>query len=223
MNTATIPAETTSVNHGYVVRKPLTPEEQELATRAWHHAYPTLVKLQRKHPGHADSIESAFGIRLTTLIPTFDPDKSSLETWSLNQLRFCVYDAARLKPNDVSPRTYRAGRNSGWEGTLSLYQIYDQSQCEDRRRGRNGVGSAVTPLGVVASPDGGADDRDADETREFLIHPLSARDRRLVRMYTDGHSMKEVGESLGVSESRVSQILSRARGLLALRRRALCA
>lgn len=202
------------------VRTALTPALQELATKAWHLGYPSLVRMQKRYPFHADTIEALFGERLTTLIPSFDACKSSLKTWVKNQMRGVLLDSLRRKFNDVSPTSYRKERVGGWNNDWSLHMSYvtEAGECGD-----DDYDVTRSLIYRLAAPDPEGAERDAAETEDYLLQPLSRRDREVISRYAAGETMREIGEALGISESRVSQIHSACQPLLRSRLESLCA
>ncbi len=78
--------------------------------------------------------------------------------------------------------------------------------------GRDGFAIEYDLPDPAAGPLRWLEEKRAAEIAECAIARLSARDQQAMTLYyMDGHSMLAVGEIMGITESRVSQLLARTR------------
>jgi RNA polymerase sigma factor (sigma-70 family) len=206
------------VKHGHRnarPRSPLTPAQRELAAEAYRLAEPALSKACQRRPKHSDAIVAILSERITTLIPTFDPERASLQTWVINHVNFAVQDSLRRAFNDVDSISHRRG---GWNAAASLDGGLNVTRFHLRGD------QAPTLLELLPAPRAaGEAEREAAELADYLFQPLPARVREVYRLYTQGLTMAEIADQAGCSESRISQIFSIYRPLLRQRLDALSA
>lgn len=188
------------------VRFRLTDEQRELAAKAMEHLDKALAAARRKYPLQADMITACLDERITQLIPTFDPAKSSLSTWAINQVTYAVRDARRT---DWYHETDLRAKNKLSMISLS-HPAYDQG---------------VETLGhsVEANNKDDSDRVAADETAEHILRPLPPLHRDMIRLYVKGYNMREISSMTEVSESRISQIFTACRALIRSRLEAMTA
>lgn len=185
-------------------KTPLTPAQNALAAHAWQYAQKSLRIAQRRNGRHADVISAILANRITIMIRKFNPDLSALNTWANKQVFYATAEAKRREPNDFSTR---GNRGSTWRKEP---ESLSGRKCIDPR----GEPAIVNPLDRIIQRDGGAEQRDCAELREYLLAVLPEKHRRFFELYAEGATMKEAGRELGISESRISQIRTNAQALL---------
>lgn len=130
-----------------------------------------------------DDIESAARAGLVSAARKFDPTRFRFSTYLPHRLHGEIRDALR----ELLPKGYRRG----YQRTVPAPVV--SSDVSD-------VAAAPTALAV--------DDLDA---LDALTAPLGPQARTVLRLiFADGLSHRQIGDRLGVSESRVSQIYSGA-------------
>lgn len=172
---------------------------------------------------------------LMNAIDRFDPDRGfKFETYAVPRIRGAILDG--LRGLDWVPRSVRSRSRSIQEAITSLEhslgrapteeEIADELQIsvDELNTWLADIASAnVGPLdhvvfdSTVASNDANSQPDHVMETNELSdvmrdeIQKLPAREQSvLVLYYDDGLTLAEIGEALGVTESRVSQIHSKA-------------
>lgn len=172
---------------------------------------------------------------LMNAIDRFDPDRGfKFETYAVPRIRGAILDG--LRGLDWVPRSVRSRSRSIQEAITSLEhslgrapteeEIADELQItvDELNTWLADIASAnVGPLdhvvfdSTVASNDTNSQPDHVMETNELSdvmreeIQKLPAREQSvLVLYYDDGLTLAEIGEALGVTESRVSQIHSKA-------------
>jgi len=140
--------------------------------------------------------------------------KKSLPSWvSLDDLKSAAYFGLVDAANKFDPeRLISFGTYAKWRIAGEMLDFIRES-CRDTERcsisldstDENGVSLASKiPQGVPVT--------DFDEFFEDLTKNLADLDRNILSMYyVDDLSLKEIGGKIGVSESRVSQLLKRSR------------
>lgn len=159
----------------------LTPEQQALAAEAWSCVEVAVMRLDRKFPAACISAEVA--CRITRLIPTFDPRRSSLRTWAGIQARGAIRDAQR----GCHPAGAR--RRPSKHGTISLADlVLDPAVTHD------------PPSEWVEM-----------EAARHLLRGLRPDERDSVLCSIVGEeTVAAIGARHGVSESRASQLRTAA-------------
>jgi RNA polymerase sigma factor FliA len=173
-------------------------------------------------------------IGLMDAIDKFDPSRGlQFQTYAVPRIRGAIVDS--LRAADWAPRSVRArareveraqqalqARLGRFPEDREVAAELDISQAELREVYAAISRSGVASLDELGAPDDLAeplgDDLD-DEMREALmpaVRALPERDQVIVALYYfEGLTLSEIGQVLGVSESRVSQLNTRA--TLALR------
>ncbi len=183
-----------------------------------------------------DDLLSVGNLGLLTAARTFQPGRgASFRTFAYMAIRAAILD--ELRRNDPLPRGTRGrlkqlrdveSRYRSHEGRLPLPDeiakeleisaedavvLLNQAETERLLRSESGEvnsGELFEPV----DPDGAAPSDGAERTEELervegAIRALSDRERQVVVLYfSEGLYLKEIGETLGVTESRVSQILT---------------
>ena len=186
---------------------------------------------------------SAGTVGLMHAISSFDPDHGSrFSTFAASRIRGAMLDEVRRR--DVAPRSVRRKQRQMEQARDRLAVELDRAPRHPEVAAVLGVDPqklwrwkwdvdrsrrvSLTDLlglsgkgGPVPEPAGEADvvDRLAQEVEVARLRRelerLPERERRILREYDlEGRTLREIGEDLGVSESRVSQIRSRALGRL---------
>jgi RNA polymerase sigma factor for flagellar operon FliA len=185
------------------------------------------------HVEPADLIQSGvFG--LLEAIDRFDPDRSSrFESYAVPRIRGAVLD--ELRAQDWVPRTVRL-RHREVERVREELAVRLRRTPTDREVAdalgvppaelgspaaapvlsvehlRSGADGAVLDTLAGAEPDPAAALQER-ETRRLLwraVGQLEERDRLVLRLYyLEGRTLAEIGDILGVTESRVSQLHGR--------------
>lgn len=187
-NTATTDRAVTKPRRPYrVARTPLTEAQQAIVAEAWKYALAVIRKHQKKL--HGPDYDGAVAERLVTMAPSYDPTKSSIPTWANNQAKFACWDAMRVNPfwGKTHRRTIKTKapkvKKFGWssDGLGSWHPKVHDPQCE----------------------------LEQDDAIRELVGGMTNREFRIVIAYhRNGLSMREIGVELGVSESRISLMLT---------------
>ena len=145
-----------------------------------------------------EDLMQSFMVEALTWIRDFDPDQSSWKTWTYNKLRWFCSDYARDRKShpvccyENRSRTFKISRVSLSTpiagGAKELHEVNEAFQAFDDSPDE-GIGHIVDKL----------------PTRTQTIFEL---------LYVEGLTMREAGNVVGLSESRVSQIHSDALELL---------
>lgn len=150
------------------------------------------MQASRRMPIEVDDLFQEGMIAVMRAVPLFDPARSSELTYFGNRVRFAFRDFARqLQPigarrNPHAPQT--------WQGSSIV------CNDEDDR--------PLTIDQLVPAADGPDMVELRDEVEKLLRRCHAGRRRYLEMYFLEGLSMREVGERLGVGESRVSQIVT---------------
>jgi RNA polymerase sigma factor for flagellar operon FliA len=172
---------------------------------------------------------------LMNAIDRFEPDRGfKFETYAVPRIRGAILDG--LRGLDWVPRSVRSRSRSIQEAISSLEHSLGRAPTEEEIADELQISvdelnswlsdiasSNVGPLdhvvfdATVASDDKTSQPDQVMETNELSdvmreeIQKLPAREQSvLVLYYEDGLTLAEIGEALGVTESRVSQIHSKA-------------
>ena len=197
----------------------------------------TAVRLPA-HVDAADLVQSGvFG--LVEAIERYDPDRCPrFESYAASRIRGAVLD--ELRAQDWVPRTVRLRARQAEQAreclTVSLRRTATQREVADLLQVGSRELGAAAPSRVLSidllreRTDGGTIDGFADdapdpaaavqerETRRQLwqaVAKLGERDRLVVRLYyLERRTLAEIGQMLGVTESRICQLHSRLVGRL---------
>ena len=197
----------------------------------------TAVRLPA-HVDAADLVQSGvFG--LVEAIERYDPDRCPrFESYAASRIRGAVLD--ELRAQDWVPRTVRLRARQAEQAreclTVSLRRTATQREVADLLQVGSRELGAAAPSPVLSidllreRTDGGTIDGFADdapdpaaavqerETRRQLwqaVAQLGERDRLVVRLYyLERRTLAEIGQMLGVTESRICQLHSRLVGRL---------
>lgn len=115
-----------------------------------------------------------------------------------------------IREVDFVPRLTRQRMKSGEERHVNRVSL-------ETTRYHNDMGRAVTIADGVADPQStaGTDQTDARDSMLRILLGLSKQFRDILYLYHgEGLTMKEIGRSIGISESRVSQLHNTAMSLL---------
>jgi RNA polymerase sigma factor (sigma-70 family) len=185
-------------------REPLTAELQRLAETAWQYVDRRAAEVDRDW--RDVGVTAAVAERIVTLIPTFDPAKSSLQTWAQRQAHFAIGDAARAARRPG----YR--RSSGCPSNISLDAERWMADPSEGHR-------PVTLHNEIGESDPVPEFEHAEAARH-LLRGLRPDERHVVwGHYVEGRTLKDLAADIGVSESRASQIRAEALEFLRAARR----
>src|SRR5208337_1616970 len=169
-------------------RTKLTPEQQQQVSQALPHA----LSIARKHArlyGPRLDFEGAVALWLCQEIARFDPDKSSLKTWASLEGHFACRNLMRAEiPVKSRKKYFRKARFLSLDRTLDQYGVPIAEQ--------------------IAAPAEHPDDLEEDKQ---LLRGLDTRTRTIVwKSIVEEVPLKEIAQSLGVSEARTSQLRTSA-------------
>ncbi|MGZ4484779.1 MAG: FliA/WhiG family RNA polymerase sigma factor [Nocardioidaceae bacterium] len=210
--------------------------------------YAPLVKfvagrLRSRLPEHLDpeDLVSDGVVGLMDAIARFQPDRGlTFQTFAVPRIRGAMVDG--LRAMDLVPRSVRAKVREVQQAQVLLEQRLGRTPEDEELAAEVGLTLpelrdlyASVSIGHTASLDGfdladdlaaaahdGVEDSDAYDTLLRVVEELPERDRIVIALYYfDGLTLAEVGQVLGVSEARVSQVHSRATLMLRTKIRAL--
>lgn len=210
--------------------------------------YAPLVKfvagrLRSRLPGHLDpeDLVSDGVVGLMDAIARFQPDRGlTFQTFAVPRVRGAMVDG--LRAMDLVPRSVRAKVREVQQAQVLLEQRLGRTPEDEELAAEAGMTLpalrdlyASVSFGHTASLDGfdladdlasaahdGVEDSDAYDTLLRVVEELPERDRIVIALYYfDGLTLAEVGQVLGVSAARVSQVHSRATLMLRAKIRAL--
>lgn len=127
----------------------------------------------------ADLVAGLLAERITMLIPLWDGAILSIEEWAAEQYHFALKTLVRCDDAETVTRKPRLR-------TVSLVPRMDGLPAPERRG-----------------------EWEADDLRDHLCKPLSDRNREILIRYAKGEQLARIGDHVGLSESRVSQLLTR--------------
>lgn len=164
------------------------------------HAHRTAAKYCMRVPQHARNLSEMAGYAadgLMQAVERFDPDRGlRFLTYAGPRMLYAILDA--LRANDWVPRLERTRAKTDDRKIIrqvSINRLVDAHRKCDQSINEDG-------LGVF----------DPEDTRDFWVEACRglSKMQRLALMlhFRCGLTMKQVGKSLGVSESRISQVLS---------------
>lgn len=140
----------------------------------------------------------------------YDPERGvAFEAFAVPRVKGAIVDAIRA--SDWVPRKARQKARLTGEPLTLLVSIDEQRPSEDGDR------STAERLADDAAPQPGADIVEAEDRRELMgcMNELPERERMIVTLhYFQGVQLAEIARSLGVTESRVSQLHTRALRLM---------
>ncbi|ACZ38007.1 FliA/WhiG family RNA polymerase sigma factor [Sphaerobacter thermophilus] len=179
-------------------------------------------------------------IGLIEAIDRFDPERGvKFETFAIQRIRGAIIDAVRTL--DLVPRTARQRARAIEQAYREIFAATGRMPPEEEvaahlgmtidafRQALQDAACAILPLqqsdrdgeGTLEDtlPDAQATEPLDAAVRSDLVHRLAAalerlpeRDRLIVTLYYyEELTLREISEVLGITESRVSQLLSRAR------------
>jgi RNA polymerase sigma factor for flagellar operon FliA len=136
----------------------------------------------------------------------FDPKRGvAFEAFAVPRVKGAIVDAIRA--SDWVPRKARQKARLTGEPLQMLVSIDERSSGDDEDRSR------AERLADEAAPQPGAELVASEERRELMVslNRLPERERMIVTLhYFQGVQLAEIARSLGVTESRVSQLHTRA-------------
>ena len=178
---------------------------------------------------HADVVSEGM-IGLIDALEKFEPERGlAFPTYAVPRIRGAIFDSVRAA--DWVPRSVRTRAREVEQARTGLHERLGRPATDDEVAAETGlsvgelraatelrswVGYASTDdLADLEQVDAGLEEAfDDDGTRELLmpaVHRLPERDRIVVALYFfEGLTLAEIGRVLGVTESRVSQLRSRA-------------
>jgi len=196
------------------------------------------AKMAAKYPTSVD-MGDLVGIGTMGLIDAaerFDPEKNtSFSSYALIRIKGAIVDG--LRKQDWVPRSVRskqrelnlaenAARNSGEKDSAAIARLMDVDEDTLRKLRKNN--RVITQVSMWESRGGGeqsvADSLRSDDATpadvmdrldiarqvQAALSRLPERDQTIARMhYYENRTFKEIGELLGVTESRISQLHSR--------------
>jgi len=169
------------------------------------------VKTKHRLPAsiQLDDLVSGAGLGLLQAVERYDPDRGvPFPPWAILRIRGAIMDTLRVM--DYLKRNHRATSGDDAPKLKSIDSLMYGKLTASGTVELDGD-RAVSYADRMAAPDGRVAEK--LETRELVRAALSRlpRQSRLLLMlyYGAGLTMREAGEAAGVSESRVSQILSR--------------
>lgn len=204
-----------------VPREPLTPAQRELFTANVHLIHSTVRRMRRLEIlGVFDwedmYQEGALGLMDATRL--WHPDRgASFSTYALRRIAGSLIDAARrLRPftrTDLRDARAAGTDSSLWDRRpLSLDRIISDDDKVQR------YDLVSDPAAEDAFDDVLLESSSEADALAALVFALPPNERVCVTLYYwEELSMRAIGEVIGVSESRVHQILTRARLRLATR------
>jgi RNA polymerase sigma factor for flagellar operon FliA len=140
----------------------------------------------------------------------YDPERGvAFEAFAVPRVKGAIVDAIRA--SDWVPRKARQKARLTGEPLTLLVSIDEQRPSEDGDR------STAERLADDSAPQPGADVVEAEDRRELMgcMNRLPERERMIVTLhYFQGVQLAEIARSLGVTESRVSQLHTRALRLM---------
>jgi len=140
----------------------------------------------------------------------YDPERGvAFEAFAVPRVKGAIVDAIRA--SDWVPRKARQKARLTGEPLTLLVSIDEQRPSEDGDR------STAERLADDSAPQPGTDIVEAEDRRELMgcMNGLPERERMIVTLhYFQGVQLAEIARSLGVTESRVSQLHTRALRLM---------
>lgn len=149
----------------------------------------------------ADEVTSDALLALVMLAGKYDPEGSPLS--------FRDYLSGRLRHRVIDLLRQRTGRSrSTWFGVRQEVRLPVSLDTY-----RNVDGETVSSGDYIEDPDASEAflALELAETMREAAATLSARQLQIVRLYASGWTMAKIGARLGVTESRVSQVMSDVR------------
>jgi RNA polymerase sigma factor FliA len=166
---------------------------------------------------------------LMDAIDRFEPDRGvKFETFAIPRIRGAILDG--LRSLDWVPRSVRTRSRAVQEAMANLETRLQRSPTDDELAEELGVTldelqrwlaniavASVGPLdhvviaGAEPGPHAAVEDAELRHTMRHEVRRLPERERTVLALYYDeGLTLSEIGEILGVTESRVSQIHTKA-------------
>lgn len=147
---------------------------------------------------HYDEMFADGSIGLLTAIRRFDPERgASLRTFAFHHIRGAIIDGTRRMNG-------RANHAAGKARLMARYLALDAPVSRD-------TDSELLAHEVIADPsvDVEGDVVGEAQVAEWLSLRLEPRDRFILDCRVKGMTEKEIGDELGVTESRVCQLIGR--------------
>lgn len=214
----------------YLQRHRLIQEHLDMARRL-------ARKIARRVPlvVRRDDLESAALLGLTEAANRYDPTRGEpFVAYAAKRVRGAVLD--ELRKNDILTRRGREGARRladasraveaqvGRPATPQEIATHLGIKLEEVEEARARLQPTLVPLdenrdipknSVFAAPDEQVAEKERKAAVMVALKTLGERDLQILSMYfQDGLTLKEIGQIMGVSESRVSQLRSRALGRL---------
>lgn len=186
------------------------------------------------HTVDQDDLVSDGVLGLMDAIERFDPDRGlSFQTFAVPRIRGAIIDG--LRTMDFVPRSVRDKVRVVQQAQVALEERLGRLPDDDEMALELGVGvqhvralsqqtssahanlddfDLADELGSAAA-EAAVEQGDANASLMRVIEELSERDQVVIALYYfEGLTLAEIGRVLGVSESRISQVHSRATALL---------
>lgn len=176
------------------------PRLEGLARKLWF-TFPTPVKTQVS----VEDLLTASMIAMPAAIENFNPSRNiKAMTYLGARARGAMLDY--LRDIDWVPRLARSRGEVKQKFSLETHP----QQTQANNGSAYGIGIKVEHSGLMTT-DPNPERLEQREFCEFLLRRLTAQERNVLRLYyLEGLSMKQTGVEIGVSESRVSQIVKGA-------------
>lgn len=155
-----------------------------------------------------DDLESAASMGLLQAVERFDLSRGwKFTTFSPQRIKGAILDY--LRDSDFLSRSHRAAITRGEVPAVHKRSIDEASYESD-----NGRAATLQDLDNALAVEPESDAQfwfwDQENVRE-LLRPLHGREKEVVTLYYSSTlNMKQIGEKFGFSESRISQIITRA-------------
>ncbi len=184
---------------------PLTPEQQALVAENMDLAHRIASRLVQRWPrqDYDDLLADGFE-GLCQAARSFDPQNETgaqFSTFANQRVAGAIIDAARAFDR-VNRRTGQSHAISTMKGQNAVPLIYGEDTTEE--------------YGIPASSVAGPDTVEADVVDSLFVGHLfntaqDEREREIMRGIAADKTLREIGIGLGITESRVSQLLSQIR------------
>jgi RNA polymerase sigma factor for flagellar operon FliA len=178
-------------------------EAQEIAGRA---AYRVCQKIGTK--GDLEELTSEALIGIIRCVDTWQPHKSAFKSYAYQRAYFHLIDW--LREQSWLPRLVIQQLKRGELDFVPQVQSMHNRRPDSNQQDGSEVGDTLT-----ARPEDDYENVDRRDTINHLLDRLGGVRREIIeRYYLKEETMKEIGEAVGLSESRVSQLHSESLGRL---------